>query len=84
MELSIRAIGNSKGVVLPKPLLAQVGLEDAAAASVSVEDGAIVLRKLAAPVRQGWAQAAQAIAARGEDAPLLGEFANEGDAELTW
>ena len=26
MEVAIRNIGNSKGVVLPKPLLAQVGL----------------------------------------------------------
>ena len=27
MEIAIRNIGNSKGVVLPKPLLAQAGLE---------------------------------------------------------
>ena len=26
MEIAIRNIGNSKGVVLPKPLLAQAGL----------------------------------------------------------
>ena len=26
MEIAIRTIGNSKGVVIPKPLLAQVGL----------------------------------------------------------
>ena len=28
MELAIRNIGNSKGIVLPKPLLVQAGLEE--------------------------------------------------------
>lgn len=84
MEIMIRNIGNSKGVVLPKPLLAQVGLDDCAAAEVAVEHGAIVLRKPARPARADWAQAAQAVAAAGDDALLLGEFGNAADADLAW
>lgn len=84
MEITIRNIGNSKGVVLPKPLLAQAGLDGEATAEVLVENGVIVLRKPAKPVRTGWAQAAEQLAAQGEDALLMGEFANEGDAELSW
>ena len=30
MEVSIRKMGNSQGVLIPKPILAQVGLEGAA------------------------------------------------------
>ncbi len=84
MEIAIRNIGNSKGLVLPKPLLAQVGLADEAFAEVWVEGGNIVLRKPSQAVRAGWAKAAAAVAAQGEDALLMGEFANADDAELVW
>ncbi len=81
----IRTIGNSKGVVLPKPVLAQVGLEEATNAEMRVENGAIILRKLVeSPVRVGWADAAKAIAAEGGDTLALGEFGNEDDAEWVW
>jgi len=84
MQIAIRTIGNSKGVLLPKPLLAQVGLNEDASAHLTVEDGAIVLRKLKRPVRQGWAEQAKAIAARGDDELVMGEFANAADDELVW
>jgi len=84
MEVAIRSIGNSKGVVLPKPLLAQAGLDDQAIAEISVGGGAIILRKPTKPVRVGWAQAAQALAARGGEELLMGEFGNADDAELNW
>ena len=84
MEVAIRSIGNSKGVVLPKPLLAQAGLDDQTIAEISVEGGAIILRKPTKPVRVGWAQAAQALAAQGGDELLMGEFGNADDAEQNW
>ena len=84
MEIVIRNIGNSKGVLLPKALLAQAGLDDSTVAKVAVEHGAIVLRKPAQPARTGWAQAAQAVAAASDDALLLGDFGNAADADLAW
>lgn len=84
MQVTIRTIGNSRGVVLPKPLLAQAGLGDDDAAEMTVEDGAIVLRKAARPARVGWAEAARALAAQNADALVMGEFGNEADAELVW
>ena len=77
MEVAIRTIGNSKGVVLPKPLLAQAGLEGQATATIEVENGAIVLRKSAQAVRAGWAKAAAAVTANGGGDLLLGDFGNE-------
>jgi len=82
MKVAIRKIGNSQGVVLPKPVLAQAGLEGEA--ELTVEDGAIVLRKPARPVRVGWAAAAKRLAEHGDDALVMGEFTNEGDAARTW
>ena len=82
MQVTIRQIGNSQGVVIPKPLLAQLGLKDEA--EMTVENGALVLRKPALPVRAGWAAAAKSLAEHGDDRLALGEFANEGDAERAW
>jgi antitoxin MazE len=84
MEIAIRNIGNSKGVVLPKPFLAQVGLDGQATAVIEVENGAIVLRKPAQTVRAGWAEAAAALSAKGGDVLLMGEFGNSEDEELDW
>lgn len=84
MEVAIRAIGNSKGVVIPKAFLAQVGLDDQVRADIAVENDTIVVRKPEKSTRQGWARAAQAIAQNCEDDLLMGEFGNAGDGELNW
>jgi len=82
MHVTIRPFGNSKGVIIPKPLLAQVGLQDEA--DIEVQDGALVLRPVKAPVRQGWAQAAQAIAAAQEDDQVLGDQPLTDEDEWQW
>ena len=82
MKTTIRPIGNSQGVVIPKPLLAQLGLEGEA--EMTIEAWALVLRKPSRPVRAGWVEASKKLAEAGDDRLLLGEFTNEGDAELVW
>lgn len=84
MHVTIRQIGNSQGVVIPKPLLAQIGLEGEASAEMTIEGDALVLRKPAQPVRTGWADAAIKLAEEGDDDLVMGEFGNEGDLELEW
>ena len=82
MYVSIRSIGNSRGIVIPKPMLAQLGLLDEA--DLTVEDDALVIRKPALPARTGWADAAKAVALANEDELVLGDFGNEGDEDLVW
>ncbi|WP_028602296.1 AbrB/MazE/SpoVT family DNA-binding domain-containing protein [Ottowia thiooxydans] len=84
MQIAIRSIGNSKGIVIPKAMLAQAGLGDVAFAAVAVENGSIVLRKPENPVRESWAAAAAAIAANGDEELLMGEFGNADDQGNTW
>ncbi len=84
IHVSIRQIGNSQGVVIPKPVLAQVGLNGEAGAEMTIEGGALVLRRPANPPRTGWAEAAKKIAESGDDALVMGEFGNAADAELAW
>jgi len=85
MHITIRTLGSEKVAVLPELLLAQVGLQTELTANASIQGDAIMLRKKNShPVRQGWREAAQAIAQAGDDALLLGEFANADDQELEW
>ncbi|MEO7208392.1 MAG: AbrB/MazE/SpoVT family DNA-binding domain-containing protein [Steroidobacteraceae bacterium] len=82
MPITIRRIGNSLGIVIPKPVLAQVGFDGYA--EMTVERGAIVLRKPSKSVRSGWAKAAQTVTAGGGDGLVMGEFGNEVDSDLVW
>jgi antitoxin MazE len=82
MLTTIRKMGNSQGVLIPKPLLQQVGLADQA--EMRVEGDALVLRRPKAAPRTGWAEASRRLAEAGDDALVLPDFANEEDAELHW
>jgi len=84
MQINIREIGNSKGIVIPKPMLAQVGLEDQSVVDITIENGAIILRKPSKAVRTGWDKAAQALNAVDGDVLVLGEFSNSEDKDLAW
>jgi len=53
MEVAIRKMGNSQGVLIPKPILAQVGLEGTA--DLQVRDGVIEIRPARRNPREGWA-----------------------------
>jgi antitoxin MazE len=82
MKIAIRRMGNSQGVIIPKPVLAQAGLDSEV--ELSIEKGAIVLRKPAAGSRDGWAESSKRIASAGEDALVWPEFGNEADKDLKW
>jgi antitoxin MazE len=83
MRTTIRKIGNSQGILIPKPMLVEAGMETEV--DISVENGTIVLRPIRDhQPRAGWADAACEIAAQGNDVPAWPEFANAEDAALTW
>ena len=82
MEVTIRKMGNSQGVLIPKPILAQLGLEGTA--DLQVRDGVIEIRALRRNPRAGWAEDAQRLAGQGGDAQVWPEVANEGDDQLVW
>jgi antitoxin MazE len=78
MKARIVRIGNSRGIRLPKPLIEQAGLAEEV--ELEVRDGEIVIGRAARP-REGWAEAAQTLAGRGEDQlldkPTLTRFDQE-------
>ena len=82
MQVAIRTMGNSKGVLIPKPILEQTGLLDTA--DLQVKNGVIEIRPLKRNPREGWAADSQRIAQAGDDVLVWPEFANAGDASLQW
>ncbi len=60
------AIGNSRGVRIPKAMIEQIGLGEEV--ELEVVDGTIVIRRKRRP-REGWAEAAKLLAERGEELP---------------
>ena len=64
MKTRLVQIGNSRGIRLPKTVLAEAQLEDEV--ELKAEPGCIVIRSARRP-RAGWAEAAQKMRQRGED-----------------
>ncbi|PZX32285.1 PemI-like protein; antitoxin of a toxin-antitoxin system [Cupriavidus phytorum] len=82
MKATIRKMGNSQGVLIPKAILAQLGLENEV--EMEIVNDTLVLRRPRQAPRQGWAEASRQIAADGDDTLVLGELPNVDDAELKW
>jgi antitoxin MazE len=61
-----------------------MGLDAKGGVEMTIEDGALVLRRPANPARKGWAEAACRIAEAGDDELVMGEFGNAEDSELVW
>lgn len=82
MKAKIIRIGNSRGLRIPKPLLAQAGLIDEV--EIRVEGTQLIVEAIAAP-RAGWREAFADMVAKGEDKLLDPETATEWDlTEWEW
>jgi antitoxin MazE len=67
MKTKIVKIGNSRGIRIPKPLIAQAGLQEEV--EISVEENRLVIAPAGHP-RSDWAQAFRAMASKGDDSLL--------------
>ncbi len=85
MQTALRKMGNSVGMIVPKPLLKELGATAGTPMDVRVEEGRVIATPLRR-VREGWEEDAKRIGAE----PLTEEerdwmaFGNEGDDELIW
>ena len=62
---TLRKMGNSTGLIVPKPMLDQLGLASGAKLELSLENGAVVARPAKRKVREGWEEDAKRIGALG-------------------
>jgi antitoxin MazE len=84
MKTAIRKMGNSQGVIIPKPLLAEIGAAANDQVDIKVEEGRIVIAPLKSNPRAGWAEDSKRLAEAGEGGLVWPEFSNKGDENLEW
>ena len=82
MRVAIRRMGNSQGVLIPKSILAQVGLETSA--DLQVRNGVIEIRPVQRNPREGWSEDARKLVTLGDDSPIWPELANPADSAWEW
>lgn len=88
MRSSVRKIGNSAGMILPKPVLDGLGVEVGDPLEITLNGDEVVVKASKRNVREGWEEAAKLIAAQGLseeevewlEAPLTAET----DEDWTW
>ena len=84
MKSAIRKMGNSHGVIIPKPLLAEIGAKAGDEVDLAVKRGKIVIAPSRKAPRSGWAADSKRLAEAGEAGPAWPEFANDADQDLKW
>ncbi len=83
MYTSIRNIGNSKGIILPKSILAECDIENEV--SIEVKDHHIIITAVHEPQRKGWENAFKEMAENGDDALILPDtLEDENTDDWTW
>mgnify|MGYP002626526158 CR=1 FL=1 len=81
MKAKLIAIGNSKGVRLPRAVIDECGFGEEI--ELRVERGTVVLAP-ARGAREGWDDAFRGMAAEGDDAPLLPDRLEHDWDEEEW
>lgn len=84
MKSAIRKMGNSHGVIIPKPLLLEIGAKAGDEVDLAVRGGKIVMARPRKSPRSGWAADSKHLAELGEAGLAWPEFANDGDRDLKW
>ena len=79
MKTAIRKMGNSHGVIIPKPLLAEVGAKVDDQVDMEVENGKIVIAPIRGRPRDGWAEASKRLAAARDGDLVWPEFGTDAD-----
>jgi antitoxin MazE len=82
MKSAIKKMGNSQGVIIPKPLLAELGIEANDPVDIKIKKGKIVIAPLERNPRAGWAEDAKALRDAGETGLVWPEFPNKDDKDL--
>lgn len=83
MRSAVRKMGNSSGIIIPKPLLSEIGMKPGDDVELGIEGGRLFI-EVVRHSRAGWADDAKRIAEAGDDILVLGEFGNDDDDALTW
>ncbi len=83
MRATLRKMGNSQGVIIPKTLIQQLGFEHEVEMRVT-ETGIVLEKPQKAHPREGWAAASQGLMEEDVDTDWLGLGNADDDKDWTW
>ncbi len=81
MEANIISVGNSKGLIIPSPILRKLGLKLKSVVDISLNNDSIVIKP---SIRQGWAEAAKIAHQCGDDKLLDADILGDDMEDLEW
>lgn len=84
MRAAIRRMGNSAAILLPKPVLAHLHVLTGDVLDLDLQEGRVVLSPAQRHPREGWAEAAKALADAGEGPLEWPELQNADDDDWAW
>ena len=86
LQSTLRKMGNSTGMIVPKAILDQLGLASGAKIELRVENGEVIARPAKRKVREGWAEAAKMVGADRltEDDLAWLDMPHDFDKEWEW
>jgi len=82
MITTIRRLGNSRGIIIPKLMLKEAGLDEEA--EIALERGRNRPRQPDRNPRLGRAEASRKLADAGDDKLVWPEFGNQNDGDFQW
>ena len=86
MQSTLRKMGNSTGMIVPKAILDELGIASGTKLELSVEGGKVVAAPVRRKVREGWEEDAKRIGALGlteEERDWL-EFDDPIEGDWVW
>ena len=84
MKSQIRKMGNSQGVLIPKPLLDEIGVRAGDPVDLRIKKGRLVIAPGRAGPRAGWAADSRALVETGEAGRLSPAPADKRDPGGPW
>ena len=85
MQTSLRKMGNSSGIILPRAILGQIGIGTGAKMDLVVENGRLIATPIKAACRADWATAAANVAGHDDhEADGWERVSNADDDALEW
>lgn len=84
MRTALRKLGNSSGVIIPKSMLAELGITPGDPIDIALDRGRITITPVKRSPREGWDEAFRQLAEAGDDRLVWPGFANDDDSALTW
>jgi antitoxin MazE len=84
MKSAIRKVGNSHGIIIPRPMLGEIGVGPNDPVDLRVKKGRLVITPVERDPRAGWAEVSEKLAAENEGGLVWPDVDHPPNGRLKW